>query len=286
MFIALVSVVFSRAADDAPFVKIDTPAITGPWDLKVTDGDLQYPSWLEVNHSGYRTLVGSYVGQFGSARPVANIDFNKETGEFRFELPPQWERRTNNIVFEGKFHGDSMDGVTTNDNGKVIHFKAQRAPSLERYGKIKWGKKIKLFNGKNLEGWKPRHSDLPNGWVVKEGLLVNAEPGNDILTDQTFGDFKLEAEFRYPEGSNSGIYLRGRHEVQIEDNYGMSTDSHYIGGVYGFLTPQVNAAKPAGQWQTMKITLVGRVVTVELNGKAVIERQIIPGITGGALNSD
>ncbi|MBT5927452.1 MAG: DUF1080 domain-containing protein [Verrucomicrobia bacterium] len=286
MLVAFVSVVASRAQDHAPFVKLDAPAITGRWDWTVTDGDSQYPSWLEVNLSGYRTLVGSYVGQFGSARPVANIDFNAKTGEFRFTLPPQWERTTADIVFEGKFNGDSLRGEGTNVDGQTIQFEAQRAPSLEREGKARWGKKIKIFNGKNLDGWKPRHSNLPNGWVVKDGLLVNAEPGNDILTEQTFTDFKLEAQFRYPEGSNSGIYLRGRHEVQIEDNYGMTIDSHRIGGVYGFLTPRVNAAKQAGEWQTMKITLLGRVVTIELNGEAVIERQIIPGITGGALDSD
>jgi hypothetical protein len=241
---------------------------------------------MEVELSGYRTLVGSYVGQFGSARPIGNIDFNAKTGEFRFTLPPQWEKRTTRIVFEGKLEGDTLRGETSNADGETIHFIAQRSPSLEREGRLKWGKKIKLFNGKNLDGWKPRHTDLPNGWVVKKGLLINAEPGNDILTEQTFEDFKLEAQFRYPEESNSGIYLRGRHEVQIEDNYGMIINSHRIGGVYGHLSPRINASRPAGKWQTLKITLIGRVVTIELNGEAIIERQVIPGITGGALDSD
>ncbi len=281
-----ISLVRTCAQENDPYVRISEPAFVGRWDLSVTDGELQYPSWLEVNLSGYRTLVGSFVGQFGSARPISKIDFNASTGEFRFAIPPQWERRATDVVFEGKFFGDSLQGETTNDEGKMIRFKGVRAPSLERNGKMKWGKKIKLFNGKNLDGWKTRHPDLPNGWVVENGLLVNAEPGNDILTEQTFGDFKLEAQFRYPEGSNSGLYLRGRHEVQIEDNHGMTIDSHRIGGVYGFLTPRINAARKAGQWQTMKITLIGRVVTVELNGEKVIERQIIPGITGGALDSD
>ena len=125
-----------------------------------------------------------------------------------------------------------------------------------------------------------------NGWVVRDGLLVNAEPGNNLLTERKFDDFQLHAEFRYPKGSNSGIYLRGRYEVQIEDNYGQEPDSHHIGGVYGFLTPSVNAARKAGEWQTLDVTLVGRVVTVALNGERIIDRQTIPGITGGALDSD
>jgi hypothetical protein len=96
----------------------------------------------------------------------------------------------------------------------------------------------------------------------------------------------LHADFRYPNQSNSGIYLRGRYEVQIEDNFGKPPDSHYIGGVYGFLTPRINAAKKAGEWQTVEITLAGRIVTITVNGEPVIERQAIPGITGGALDSE
>jgi hypothetical protein len=138
----------------------------------------------------------------------------------------------------------------------------------------------------NLAGWAARPPAAKHGWVVRDGLLANATPGTDLLTDRTFTDFRLHAEFRYPKGSNSGVYLRGRYEVQIEDNVGLDPDSHHIGGVYGFLTPSVNAAKPAGAWQTLDVELVGRVVTVRLNGERVIDRQAIPGITGGALDSD
>ena len=103
------------------------------------------------------------------------------------------------------------------------------------------------------------------------------------MTERKFTDFKLQAQFRYPRGSNSGIYLRGRYEVQIEDNHGEEPDSHKIGGIYGFLTPCTNAGKEPGEWQTVEVTLVGRTVTVVLNGERVIDRQAIPGITGGAL---
>src|SRR5439155_11749478 len=124
-----------------------------------------------------------------------------------------------------------------------------------------------------------------HGGVVRDGLLVNATPGTDLVSERTFTDFKLHAEFRYPKDSNSGIYLRGRYEVQIEDNFGLEPDSHLIGGIYGFLTPSVNTAKRPGEWQTVDVELVGRMVTVVLNGERVIDRQSIPGITGGALNS-
>lgn len=247
---------------------------------------MEYPSWFEVHLSGYRTLVGRYVGQFGSARPIGNIEFNSATGEFRFVVPPQWEHRLTDVVVQGRLDGSALRGETTNDRGQTVHFTGSHAPALVREQAPKWGKPLKLFNGQDLSGWKPRDPQKKNGWQAVGGHLTNAVPGNDLISERLFGDFKLHAEFRYPKASNSGIYLRGRYEVQIEDNFGKEPDSHYIGGVYGFLTPRVNMAKPAGEWQTMDITLVGRVVTISLNGEAIIERQSIPGITGGALDSN
>jgi hypothetical protein len=271
-------------ADEDPFTKHKPAPVVGRWDLVVHGSDGDYPSWFEVRQSGYRALVGSFVGRFGSARPISKVEFDK--GKARFTVPPQWERRTDDVVFEAKFEDDILRGETTDEKGKRIRWEARRAPALKRDREPRWGKAIELFNGRDLAGWKPRAATVKNGWLVRDGVLVNAEPGNDLLTDRSFTDLKLNAEFRYPRGSNSGIYLRGRYEVQIEDNYGEEPDSHKIGGVYGFLTPSVNAGKKPGEWQTIEITLVGRVVTVVLNGERVIDRQSIPGITGGALDSD
>ncbi|MFM2145426.1 MAG: hypothetical protein RL732_262, partial [Bacteroidota bacterium] len=135
----------------------------------------------------------------------------------------------------------------------------------------------------DLTGW--HASGKTNQWVVENGVLKSPRSGSNIISDQKFEDFKLHIEFRFPEHSNSGVYLRGRYEVQVEDSYGREPSSHLLGGVYGFLTPNEMAAKKAGEWQIYDITLVGRTVTVEVNGKKVINEQIIPGITGGALDS-
>jgi hypothetical protein len=280
----LLALTFVHAAEDDPYTKHKPPPVVGRWDLVVHGSDGSYPSWLEVRQSGYRTLVGSFVGQFGSARPIGRVAFDK--GRLRFTVPPQWERRTDELVFEGKLEDDMLRGETTDEKGKRLRWEARRAPALKRDHSPRWGKPIELFNGRDLAGWKPRSATVKNGWLVRDGSLVNAQPGNDLLTDRQFTDFKLHAEFRYPRGSNSGIYLRGRYEVQIEDNYGEEPESHKIGGIYGFLTPSVNAGKKPSEWQTVDITLVGRVVTVVLNGERIIDRQTIPGITGGALDSD
>jgi hypothetical protein len=258
------------------------PPIIGRWDVTVQTPDGEYPSWFEIRRSGYRTLVGSFVGQFGSARPISQVVV--ENGRFHFTVPPQWEQRKDNVTFTGQVEGDTLRGQTTDDKGRQVTWTARRAPSLKRSHPPAWGEAIELINGKDLTGWKPRSATGKNGWIVQDGMLVNATPGNDLLTERKFTDFRVHAEFRYPPRSNSGIYLRGRYEVQIEDNYGQEPDSHRIGGIYGFLTPSVNAAKKPGEWQTLDVTLVGRVVNVVLNGERVIDRQTIPGITGGALD--
>ena len=59
-----------------------------------------------------------------------------------------------------------------------------------------------------------------------------------------------------------------------------------MGGIYGFIAPTADAAAPAAEWQAYDIRLVGRVVTVRLNGVEIISSQEIPGITGGALDSN
>lgn len=254
------------------------------WDVTVQGPNGAYPSWFEVRRSGRGALVGSYVGQFGSARPIGRVETTGD--QLRFVVPPQWEDRKDDVAVEGNLEGEGIKGTITGDKGERLTWTARRAPALKREHPPAWGKPIELFNGKDRTGWKPQFAAAKNGWTARDRLLVNARPGNNLMTERKFDDFQLHAEFRYPKGSNSGIYLRGRYEVQIEDNYGVEPDSHYIGGVYGFLTPSVNPAKKAGEWQEMDITLVGRVLTILFNGERIIDRQTIPGITGGALDSD
>jgi hypothetical protein len=254
--------------------------IIGNWDFVLTTPNGPAPSWLEVLPSGNGVLVGRFLGIVGSARPVSRVTF--ENNAFRFAVPPQWERGTADLQVEGTLASDTLTGTVTMPDGQKYSYTATRAPSLVRTGAPKWGTPVALFNGKDLGGWTARGQ---NKWNVANGILSNGGGGANLVSDAKFDDFKLHVEFRYPSGSNSGIYLRGRYEVQIEDNFGQEPDSHRSGGVYGFLTPSLNASKKAGEWQTVEITLVGRVVTVMLNGERVIDRQSIPGITGGALDS-
>ncbi len=241
----------------------------------------QLPSWLEIKHSGLHTLVGRFVYANGSARPISEINVNDEC--FNFTIPPQWEDADADLEFEGELKGEKLEGTFLYTDGKTYHWTGTRAPKLSYTENPKWGKTIRLFNGKNLEGWKAMGEK--NQWVVEDGILKSPESGANLVSEQEFKDFKLHVEFKVPPGSNSGVYLRGRYEVQITDDYGHEPSNVLFGGVYGFLSPNEMAANPASEWQTYDISLIGRRVTIVANGKTIIQNQNIPGITGGALDS-
>lgn len=259
----------------------DDKDLIGRWDLTVEWEGRQVPSWLEVKLSGIRTLVGYFVADGGSARPISKVHF--ENGKVGFQIPPQWEDSPDDLVFEGMLSNGRLRGTITTPDGKKHSFTGERAPTLRREGPVTWGEPINLLNGRDLAGWHAQGSD--NQWVVEDGVLKSPRSGSNLLTDQVFDDFKLHIEFRYPEGSNSGVYLRGRYEVQVEDSRGKEPSSVYFGGIYGFLTPNEIVARAPGEWQSFDITLVGRLVTVVANGKTIISEQLIPGITGGAIDS-
>ncbi|MCW5516590.1 DUF1080 domain-containing protein [Muriicola sp. Z0-33] len=259
----------------------DENPLEGRWNLSISQEGKELPSWLEIRHSGTNTLVGRFVYAFGSARPIAEVKL--QDGKFSFEIPPQWEPGKTNMKFEGALSGEKLMGTMVYTDGKSYDWEASRSPELPHNANPVWGESTALFNGKDLSGWQAMGE---NQWQVTDGILTSQKSGANLVSDQKFTDFKLNVEFRYPEGSNSGIYLRGRYEVQIADNKGLAPSDIYFGGVYGFLTPNEMVAKAAGEWQTYEITLIGRRVTIVGNGKQIITDQIIPGMTGGALDNN
>jgi Domain of Unknown Function (DUF1080) len=271
--------IYSKANPTTRAKYFESP-LEGRWDLTLHNSGKTFPAWLEVHHSGIRTLIGQYVGPGGSSRPISKVNF--DGGKLNFAIPPQWDTSSNDLIFEAVFQGDSLSGTIIESNGKKFTLSGVRAPSLRRPSEPVWGQEIKLFDGTDLKGW---HVSGPNQWKVEDGLMRSPASGSNIMTDQRFNDFKLHIEFRYPKGSNSGVYLRGRYEVQIVDSKGMEPSRDLLGAIYGFLVPTDMMAKDAGEWQSYDVTLVGRLVSLSVNGKLVICNQVIPGITGGALDS-
>ncbi len=271
-----------------PFAQIATglqepapPPVIGRWDITVTASGTTYPSWLEVQQSGTRTLVGRFVGRGGSARPISKIEF--ANGVLRFSIPPQWEQGDGDLHVEGKLDGDRLTGWMTDPAGKRLTWTANRTPSLRRTKPPEWGAPIRLADT-DTSAW--QLSGGESQWRVVDHVLTNLKAGANLVTRQRFTDFKLHLEFRCPKDSNSGVYLRGRYEVQIEGTAGLEPINDVLGSIYGFLPPNDDAAGPPGEWQTYDITLVGRQVTVVLNGKTITCGAEIPGTTGGALDSD
>ncbi len=280
-FVLLLITISSGKAHYNPFEKNDASPIEGRWDITVDIDGKKSPSWLEVRHSGLHTLTGQFVGTGGSARPISKVNFID--GKLSFSIPPQWEPEDNDLVVEGTLEGENLTGTMTFSNGKIYNWTGVRAPALRRNSAPVWGKPIILFDGKNLTEW---HTQGENQWKAEGGLLRSSKSGSNLITNKTFTDFKLHIEFRYPKESNSGVYLRGRYEVQVTDSKGQEPLKDLLGAIYGFIAPSEMVAKAPGEWQTYDITLVGRMVTIAGNGKMIICNQEIPGITGGALDSN
>ncbi|MGO8788976.1 MAG: DUF1080 domain-containing protein [Terriglobia bacterium] len=253
----------------------------GRWDITVKTPQKELPSWVEISEEHGQPKV-VMVGVTDHATPLARVQM--KDGEIDFVSPKGEEGYTEDTEFKGKVVGGQLVGTATTSSGTSWPWLGRRAPSMKRTGAPVWGKPITLFNGKDFTGW--RFSDPGNShWKVEDGTLVNHGHGSEIITTSKFEDFKLHLEFNCGPESNSGVFLRGRYEVQIETDSVAEPPSHHTGGVYGFLDPTPELPRKPGEWRTFDITFIGRTVTIVQDGHTIIDHKEIPGITGGALDS-
>jgi hypothetical protein len=254
----------------------------GRWDLTLKTPDREYPSWLELREENGQ-LKAEMVGRWGNARPLPTVELSN--GHLKFVSPKEEEDSKANLVFEGTLNGKTLSGTLTGPDGKTWQWTGLRAPALKRTSPPSWAEPIPLFNGKDLTGWHEEKADASPAWKVENGLLITPGNGPELINNSKFEDFKLHVEFNCGPDSNSGVYLRGRYEVQLETDSITDPPERRLGSVYGFLAPSPEPARTPGKWQTYDITLIGRIVTVVLNGTTIIDNKEIPGITGGALDS-
>lgn len=257
-------------------------AFLGRWDLTLKTPVREAPSWLELTEQDGQ-LKARMVSRWGHARPLPKVEISN--GKITFVSPKEEEERKDDMVFVGKLSGKTLVGTTTGPDGTTWQWTGVRAPSLKRTGEPKWGKPTPLFDGKDLSGWTMSDANATSKWTVKDGTLESPGHGPELISDAKFEDFKLHVEFNCAKGSNSGVYLRGRYELQIEDDPEPEGPTMRTGGIYGYLAATPEQPRKPGEWQTYDITLVGRVITVVQNGQTIIDKQEIPGITGGALDS-
>ena len=271
----------AEAADD----KTNSPrdGFAGRWDLTINEpAGKTLPSWIELRQTS-GTWNASFVGRWGNARPLQKVLVRDQ--HIQFVSTGKEEGSKNDLVFEGQLVEGHLAGTAKGPNGVAWTWTGTRAPALKAASSYKWGTPILLFNGLNFVGWSFDNPAKASSWVVEKGCLVNKSAGSNIATDTAFGDFKLHIEVNCPTNANSGIYLRGRYEVQVEDDSIQEPPNHHMGAVYGFLAPTPEQPRRPGVWQTFDITLTGRIVTVVQNGQTIIDHQEIPGITGGAIDS-
>jgi hypothetical protein len=287
LFAALVTVCCGGlAAVDPSTTSAAAQPFLGRWDLTLKTPTRPYPSWLEL-YEQQGQLKANMVGRWGNARPLPQVATSH--GALMFTSPKDEENRSSDMIFKATLVAGKLVGTTTGPDGATWTWVGERAPTLERTAPPHWGKTISLFNGKNLDGWH-EYSANPfpesgNHWTVVNGTLVTPGNGPELATDRKFQDFKLHLEFNCGPSSNSGVYLRGRYELQIENESAGEPPSHHTGGIYGFIAPHPELPRTTGTWQTYDITLVGRRVTVVQDGQTIIDNQEIPGPTGGAIDS-
>jgi len=292
-----------------PVQKTELIEYLGQWTIDVQGGGV---SWLEV-HQEKDFLDADLLWIGGSVLPVANVyldnDHNlivtridnvvrtkdEKGAPIRSHQVTNWLKASKQgdklvgFLYSPKRDGNGVDSISFTGT------KLAPPPAAPDMTKLKFGTPINLFNGKDLTGWKLIDEKQKNGFYAKDGIL-GTDPAQvegqehisygNLRTEQEFEDFNLKLEVNVPEGSNSGVYLRGMYEIQVLDSYKKPLDPHNMGALYSRITPSVAAEKPAGTWQTMDITLCDRHVTVILNGTKIIDNQPVYGPTGGAMKSD
>jgi len=151
---------------------------------------------------------------------------------------------------------------------------------------------VPLFNGKDTAGWHLRRAGGHNTWNVQPGgVLKNTvnpgEHGTDLVTDRKFWNFTVRYEFMVPDDSNSGFYLRGRHELQIlGDHKAGKASLTGNGAIYNHTAPAEFASKPGDQWQTVEATIIGNKITVILNGKKIHDNVVCDRATGSEIDKN
>jgi hypothetical protein len=287
---------------------VGADAFFGRWALTIQGGAA---GWLEVRkETGW--LDGSVLWGGGSVLPVASVTIADGVLTVTRVRIVERKNAAGKIVpnqqltetLTAHLEGGELKGtrVVPRPNGAGFdrgEFSGQRIPALParpNLATVKFGAPIALFNGKDLTGWRTKETNLKSAWSVENGALANRPPPHqpgkpnvrtaNLRTEREFEDFKLTLEVNVPQGSNSGVYLRGIYEVQVMDSFGKALDSHNMGAIYSRITPSVAAEKPAGEWQTLEMTLVDRHATVVLNGRLIVDNQPLQGCTGGAMWSD
>jgi hypothetical protein len=253
----------------------------GRWNIRITDADDTFVGGQIDVEKEDGALAAGLVWRTGGYGPATQVSVKDGILHVVREAEPDGED-----VFEARLADGALKGHVRYPDGTTHNFEGRLAPALAASGEPQWGEPVTLFDGETLDGWSLRDPKKKMGWAVVDGELAVVEPkGNaDFVSEKTFQDMKLHIEFNVEPHSNSGVYLRGRYEIQIESNDPDSEKkTQECGALYSRIAPSVDATRPPGEWQEYDITLVGRQLKVVLNGTTIVDG-VVEGITGGAVN--
>ena len=273
LFLALLSITVSA----------DQKAFLGRWNLSGTAPNSDRIYWLEVKEENAK-LSAMFLNRGGS--PV-RIDDVRMEGD---ELVLQMQGRGNNPGPAIRLRADGVKATGTITTGtstvNVTGLRPPRWGNANANGNHTYGAPVTLFDGKSLDAFGVQNKNQPMNWSIEDGVMTNGEHANNLVSKEKFKDFKIQAEYKLGPKSNSGIYLRGRYELQVLDDYGKPVEEHGHMAIYAWKAPLVNASKPEGEWQTMEAVIVANRVTVTLNGQRVQDNSVLEAITGGALDAN
>jgi hypothetical protein len=258
-----------------------TSPLVGRWGINMTgpNGSKQ-ALWLGVAEKNGAVDVW-FQPSGGNVRQIK--DAKVDGAHLTFTAGPANDKNPA-TVWDVTAKGDKL-AITQKRGDKATELTGFREPELKRGEPKAWSKAEPLFNGKDLSGWEPMGSD--SHWVVENGLLTNTEHGANLKSKRTFTDFKVHFEANCPEHANSGFYLCGRYEVQLEyEPLDKNPPERRMGAIYGRIAPSVELPRKPGDWDVFDVTLTGRTVTIVRNGVTTIDHKEIEGITGGALDAN
>jgi hypothetical protein len=197
---------------------------------------------------------------------------------------------------ENKTDEENLDTITKTE--ETTEVKQEALPNTLTEAEKKDGF-VLLFDGKTSDGWKGYcKEDFPKGWEIIEGMIHckasgkgEAGEGGDIISSEKYGDFELMLEWKISEGGNSGIFYLAQEkcgdkgepiyksapEMQVLDN-GKHPDAklgkdgnRQAGSLYDLIPATPQNAKPAGEWNQVKILVYKGTVVHTMNGENVVE---------------
>ena len=292
-----------------PCVCADSGCVYGNWGLALPYPDMN-AGHLILDKAADGKATALLLWRWGSPEPadVTAIDATSFTIQRKFGKPKGKENDKSAwraLRVTGKVCGKNLSATccTVDGNGKVVDkpldFTGKRNPPVgpaPDISKAVYGQPVNILAG-TMADFELMGKDKLCGWTLKDGVLSNRierdkngksthKNGNLRTKRADFFDFNLKYEVRVLPGCNSGVYLRGIYEIQVLDSFGKPVDMHNMAAYYGRVTPKVAAEKPAGEWQTVDVTLYKRHLTVVLNGIKIIDNVPVVGVTGGAMTAD